>query len=195
MAKTKETKYSTLHDLLILKLRVLHYVEGELIKALPKMAKAASDIDLKRAFNSHLEETRAQKDRLAKALKILRYDGKINEGSAAIDGLIKDAEWCIKNIKDGEARDASLIAAAQYVEHYEMAGYGSACAWAEEMGHAEVAELLQETLDEESAANEKLTTLAEGGINDEANDMHEEERDEEESVVDTIKERIQTALR
>ena len=190
MATTKQTNtYSNLHDLLILKLRALHYTETALIKALPKMASAATDADLKQAFTAHLEETRIQKERLDQALTMLGYTGKSSEKSAAIDGLIEDAEWCIKNVKDADVRDASLIAAAQYVEHYEMAGYGAARTWAEEMGHTEVEELLQETLDEESAANEKLTTLAEGGINDEANDM------EEESIVEKVKEGMQSAVR
>lgn len=191
--KKSNKKYETLHDLLILKLQALNYTENELIKALPKMAKSATDSDLKQAFASHLEETRTQAERLAQALRMLGNTGKGTEQSAAIDGLIEDAEWCIKNISDGTTRDAALIAAAQYVEHYEIAGYGSAIAWAEEMEHDEVAELLQETLDEESAANEKLTTLAEGGINDEANDMHE--TDEDESIIEQVKEGIQSAVR
>lgn len=188
--KKKQSDYSTLHDLLILKLKALHYTESELMKALPKMAKAASDTQLKQAFTTHLDETRVQKDRLAQALGMLGATGKMMEESAAIDGLIEDAAWCIANIKDAEARDASLIAAAQYIEHYEMAGYGSAKAWAEEMGHREVIDLLQETLDEESAANDKLTTLAESGINDEANDMHEEG-----SLVEKVKDTIESAVR
>jgi len=190
---TKKAKYETLHDLLIMKLKVLHYTEDELIQALPKMAKAASDANLKQAFMMHLEETREQKKRIVRALDMLGSSGKSMETSAALDGLIEDSEWCIKNIKDAATRDASLIAAAQYVEHYEMAGYGSARTWAEEMGHDEVAELLQETLDEESAANEKLTALAEGGINDEANDM--KETDEDESVVGKVREAVQSAIR
>jgi len=176
----------------MLKLTSLHYTENELMKALPKMAKAATDVDLKNAFTMHLEETRVQKERLESALTMLGHTGTFSGESAAIDGLIKDAEWCIANVKDAEARDASLIAAAQYVEHYEMAGYGSAVAWAEEMAHTEVEELLQETLDEEGATNEKLTLLAEGGINDEANDMQETD---EETIVEKVKEGIQSVVR
>jgi ferritin-like metal-binding protein YciE len=193
MAKETTTTYTSLHDLLILKLRALHYVESELMTALPKMEKAATDADLKRAFASHLEETKGQKERMAAALNLLGFTGKNMETSAAIDGLIEDAEWCIKHVKDADARDALLIAAAQYIEHYEMAGYGSARTWAEEMGHTEVAELLQETLEEESAANEKLTSLAESGINAEANDMQEGERDE--STVEKMKDAVESAFR
>ncbi len=185
--------YATLHELLILKIRALHYVESVLIKALPKMEKAASAIELKEAFRSHLAETRVQRERLEKALQLLAHKGKSSEKSAAIDGLVKDAEWGMKNVKDAKARDALLIAAAQYVEHYEMAGYGAARAWAEEMGHDEVAQLLQETLDEEEAANEALTTLAEGGINEAANDMHEVD-DDDPSLIERATEEVRSAL-
>jgi len=141
------------------------------------MAKAASNGDLKEAFDSHLEETRGQVERLEEAARELHF--KITpEESDAIRGLIKDAEWCIKNIKDSKTLDASLVAAAQYVEHFEIAGYGTARTWAEEMGHKRVAELLQATLDEESAANEKLTALAESKVNEEANDMYEDSEKE-----------------
>jgi ferritin-like metal-binding protein YciE len=167
-------KYETLHDLLILKLQVLHDVENQLVKALPKMAKAAHSAKLKEAFSAHLEETKRQEERIDEALELAGDEAKGKEKSEAIRGLIKDAEWCIKNITEPAARDASLIAAAQYVEHYEMAGYGAARTWAEEMGHRDIAELLQATLDEEGAANEKLTKLAERGINEKANEMEEE---------------------
>lgn len=176
MATKKKSKtYENLHDLLLLKLEVLHDVESQLIKALPKMAKAASAPELQEAFMMHLEETREQEDRIDQALEMMGRQDKPKEKSAAIRGLIEDAEWCIKNVKNPEARDAILIAAAQYVEHYEMAGYGSALTWAEEMGHAQVAELLQKTLCEEESADSKLSRLAEGGINEAANDMSEME--------------------
>lgn len=165
-------QYESLHDLLILKLDSLFDIEQQIIKALPKMVKAAEDEQLREAFAAHLEETRHQGERVEEALQLLEVPlGKSKvEG---IRGIIEDAEWCIKNVKDPAARDAILIAAAQYVEHYEMAGYGAARTWAEVMGHNEVADLLQTTLDEESAANDKLTKLAESGINEKANDMKE----------------------
>ncbi|MDB5238101.1 MAG: yciF [Candidatus Kaiserbacteria bacterium] len=168
MAKKKATtsKYSTLHELLILKLQTLHDVEKELIKALPKMAKAATDPALKSAFSEHLEETKTHEARIDQALEHAGDTGKHKQKSEAIRGLIKDAQWCIKNVKEPRARDAILIAAAQYVEHYEMAGYGAARTWAEDMGHAEISDLLQLTLTEEGNANKKLTSLAEGGINE-----------------------------
>jgi len=163
-------KYVTLHDLLVLKLCALYDVEKQLTKALPKLAKASHNPELRAAFASHLEETKRQAERLEDAAELLDFKIK-PEKSEAIRGLIKDAEWIIKTLKDRDARDALLIAAAQYVEHYEMAGYGSARTWAESMGHTQVAELLQEILDEESATNEKLTEIAQGTVNDKANDM------------------------
>ncbi len=159
-----QEKYETLHDLLILKLRSLHDIEREIVKALPKMAKAATDEKLREAFAAHLEESRAQVERLEDALRILNAPvGKSRV--EAIRGLVADTDWVVKSVKNPQARDAILIAAAQYVEHYEIAGYGTARAWSDLMDHREVSELLQETLDEESAANEKLTKLAESVIN------------------------------
>jgi ferritin-like metal-binding protein YciE len=159
-------KYETLHDLLILKLRSLHDIESQIIKALPKMAKAASDEKLREAFTSHLEETKNQEAHIDRALELLGDTAKGKSKVEAIRGLIKDAEWIIKSVKNPAARDAILIAAAQYVEHYEIAGYGTAREWASLMGHTEVADLLNETLDEEAAANEKLNTLATKSINE-----------------------------
>lgn len=169
----KALAYTTLHELLILKLRVLRDVEGQLIKALPKMAKAATDPKLQAAFTEHLKETEGHEARIDEALELAGDTGKKKDKSEAIRGLIEDAEWVIKNVKNPAARDASLIAAAQYVEHYEIAGYGSAEAWARHMGHDEIADLLEKTLDEESAADKKLSALAESGINEKVESGHE----------------------
>lgn len=157
-----------LHELFILKLCALYYVEKELTKALPKMAKAASDPDLREAFTSHLAETESHVARIEQAF------GSVGEKArkievAAIDGLIEDAEWSIKNVENEEARDAALIACAQSVEHYEQALYGTAREWARVMGHSEAQDILEMTLSEEEAANEKLNDLALGGINERAN--------------------------
>ncbi len=167
------TQYGNLHELLILKLQSLYDIEQELIKALPKMANNAHNEQLREAFESHLEETRIHSDRLEQAMEYLEVEPK-KEKVAGIRGIAEDGSWVIKNVKDERARDAALIAAAQYAEHYEIAGYGSAAEWARLMGHTEVADLLETTLAEEEAANNKLTSLAEGGINEEANDMEEE---------------------
>ncbi len=171
----KALQYSTLHELLVLKLRVLHDVESQLKKALPKMEKAASDPKLKEAFASHLKETEAQEARIDEALELAGDPSKKKEKSEAIRGLVADAEWCIANIREPRARDASLIAAAQYVEHYEIAGYSSACEWAKLMGHDDIVELLEATLSEEEAADKKLSSLAEGSINEKVDTGHEEE--------------------
>lgn len=161
------TKFENLNDLLVLKLQALYDVESELIKALPKMAKNATHPDLKEAFTMHLEETKNHKARLEDAFKALGVKAK-KTTSAAIRGLIQDAGWIFEQTISREAKDALMIAAAQYVEHYEMAGYGSAAAWAEELDAGEVAGLLKDTLKEEEAADEKLGSLATGGLNAEA---------------------------
>ncbi len=166
----------TLHDLLITKMQSLYDVEHEITKALPKMAKAASDAELKSGFEEHLEQTKGQIERLEKAFELLNEKPKKLK-SEAIRGLIADGEWVIKNVEGSEALDANLIAAAQYVEHYEIAGYGSAVEWAREMGHTEVADLLEETLEEEEATDEKLNELATSGVNERANDMDEEDEE------------------
>src|SRR5262245_39688897 len=119
MAKKKQQKYQNLHELLILKLQVLHDVENQLIKAPTKLGKRAEDADLKKAFAMHLEETRGHEERIDQALELMGDAAKGKEKSEAIRGLVKDADWCAKNVKVPTARDASIIAAAQYVEHYE----------------------------------------------------------------------------
>jgi ferritin-like metal-binding protein YciE len=172
-----KSSFDTLHGLFILKLQSLYDVEQELVKVLPKLAKNSSDEELQMAFKEHLKETEGHVRRLEKAFKILGVKPK-KEKVEAIRGIAEDGSWVMKNVRDEAARDAALIGAAQYAEHYEIAGYGTACEWADLMGHTEVADLLKQTLEEEEAADEKLSSLAEGGINEEANDMSEmEERD------------------
>lgn len=166
-AKKKTVSAMTLSDLLITKLSVLYDVENQLVKALPKMAKNASDPDLAAGFEEHLTQTKEHVRRLEKAFSLLEVKPK-KVKSEAIRGLIDDAQWVIKNVKGDEALDANLIAAAQYVEHYEIAGYGSACSWATNIGQTEVAGLLQETLDEEKATDKKLNDLATSTINERA---------------------------
>jgi ferritin-like metal-binding protein YciE len=161
-------KYGSLHDLLLLKLHSLYDIESVLVGALPKMIKSATDEELKAAFDKHLGETEEHVKRAESALNELGEKVR-KEKVEAIRGLEKDAAWIIKTIKDDAARDAALIAAAQYVEHYEMAGYGAAAEWAELMAHSTVAGLLQATLSEEKAADEKLNELAKGDINQRAN--------------------------
>jgi ferritin-like metal-binding protein YciE len=143
------------------------------------MAKAASSAELRSAFETHLEETRGHVERLEQVFESLeeKVKGKHCEGIA---GIIEEGKSIMGEDFDEAAMDACLIAAGQRAEHYEMAAYGTLVAWARAMGHTEAADLLQETLDEEKATDEKLTTLAEGGINQEAAENAHPSDDEEE---------------
>lgn len=170
----------TLHDAFLEELRDTYDAEKQLTKALPKMAKAAASPDLRAAFEEHLEETRGQIERLDQVFESLEEKprGKHCEGMA---GIVEEGKSMMEEEFDEATMDAALIASAQRVEHYEMAAYGTLVAWARGMGHNEAADLLQENLDEEKAADEKLTQLAEGGINQQACDgAHQMEEGEEE---------------
>jgi ferritin-like metal-binding protein YciE len=170
----------TLHDAFLDELRDAYDAEKQLTKALPKMAKAANSPKLRTAFESHLEETRGHVTRLEQVFASLdeRVRGKHCDG---IEGIIEEGQSVMEEDFDDATMDACLIAGGQRAEHYEMAAYGSLIAWARVMEHTEAADLLQETLDEEKAADEKLSSLAAGGINQEAADVaHPERADEEE---------------
>ena len=169
----------TIHDAFVEELRDTYDAEKQLIKALPKLAKAATSDELRSAFETHLEETRGHVERLEQVFESLeeKVRGKHCEGIA---GIIEEGKSIMEEDFDEAAMDACLIAAGQSAEHYEMAAYGTLVAWARAMGHTEAADLLQETLDEEKAADEKLTTLAEGGINQEAAEQAHPSGDEEE---------------
>jgi len=160
-------------------LRDTYDAEKQLTKALPKMAKAANSPELREAIESHLEETRHQVERLEQVFESIeeKARGKHCDGIA---GIIQEAQAMMQEDFDEPTADACLIAAAQRAEHYEMAAYGTLVAWARAMGHDDAADLLQETLDEEKAADEKLNSLAEGGINEEAAEgAHQDEEEEE----------------
>jgi ferritin-like metal-binding protein YciE len=159
--------FETLHDLYINELRDLYSAESQLIEALPKMADAATAPDLKSAFEMHLDETRSHAWRLEQIFTTLG-EKPTGETCDAMRGLIKEGESYIKADGNPDVRDAGLIGAAQRVEHYEMAGYGTARALAMRLGDQSGADLLQTTLQEESAANEKLTEIAESHVNEEA---------------------------
>jgi len=150
----------SLQALLIEELKDLFHAENQLLDALPEMAKAANNPDLKAGFTDHLEETYGHVTRLADALKILGLPAKGKTCHAMI-GLIEEGTEAIKTKGPAEIRDAALIGAAQRVEHYEIAGYGTARAFAQALGEEDVVNLLQQTLEEESAANEKLTVISE----------------------------------
>jgi ferritin-like metal-binding protein YciE len=156
-----------LEKVLTLQLRDLLSAEEQLIVALPKMAEAASSPQLKRAFQTHLGETRQHKQRLEQAFKHLRQEPKA-ETCDAMKGLISEGEEVISLDGESDVKDAALIAAAQRVEHYEMAGYGCARTFARRLGHQNVAMLLQQTLDEEGNADKLLTQIAEETINEHA---------------------------
>ena len=172
----------TLHDAFIDELRDAYDAEKQLTKALPKMAKAASSPQLRAAFQAHLEETRAQVERLEEVFESLdeKVSGKHCDGIA---GIIEEGKSVMEEDFDDVTMDACLIAGGQRAEHYEMAAYGTLVAWARAMGHEEAAVLLQETLDEEKAADEKLTSLAEGGINQDAAEAAHPEDEEDEAPV------------
>jgi ferritin-like metal-binding protein YciE len=165
--KNKLRTGQTLKDLLINKLSALSDVENQLIKALPKMAKNASDPDLRHGFEKHLEQTKDHAQRIAKAFDILEVRAQ-KLTVDAIRGMIADAEWVIKNVKGAAALDANLIAAAQYVEHYEAAGYESAVEWANLLGQEEVASLLRQTLEEEQETSAEFAELASSKIDERA---------------------------
>ncbi|MFN0051996.1 MAG: ferritin-like domain-containing protein [Planctomycetales bacterium] len=160
-------KLETLHDLYVEELKDLYSAEHQLLKALPKMAKAASDPNLAKAFTSHLAETEEQVERLEKIFEKLEVSPK-GKACKAMQGLLEEGKEVMAEDADPTVMDAALIAAAQRVEHYEMAGYGCVRTFARLLGYEKAADLLQATLDEEGAADKKLTELAETVINVEA---------------------------
>ena len=165
-------KLDSLRDVFVDLVRDLYNAETQLLKALPKMAKAASSAELKAAFTAHLEETRGQVERLDRVCSDLGIKAK-GKTCQAMKGLIEEGSEVIEADGDPAARDAALIAAAQKVEHYEIAGYGTARTFARLLEEHDAAGLLDETLREEAAADEKLTRVAESGINQEAADEEE----------------------
>jgi ferritin-like metal-binding protein YciE len=168
---------NTLHDMFLDELRDAYDAEKQITKALPKMIKAVTSTTLQRGLDAHLKETEGQIGRLEKAFGLLdeKVKGKHCDG---MEGILKEGSAVLDEELDGVTMDACIIASAQRVEHYEMAAYGTLVAWARAMEHEEVADLLQQTLDEEKAADEKLTAAAEGGINEEAAELaHGDESD------------------
>jgi ferritin-like metal-binding protein YciE len=157
----------TLNDLLLTFMQDIYYAERQILKTLPKMAKAAASPRLKEAFTQHREETQGQIERLQKAFEAL---GKRARGVTceAINGLIEEGDEVIEGYPEGSVRDAGLAACAQAVEHYEMARYGALIAWAKTAGQDEIASLLEETLAEEKKADSLLNQLASKELNQEA---------------------------
>jgi ferritin-like metal-binding protein YciE len=153
-----------LQDLLVQQLEDLYSAEDQLTSALPKMADAAFGAQLKSAFQTHLQETKAQKERLERAFHMLGHEPG-SEKCQAMAGLITEGEEIIQASGDPEVKDAALIAAAQRVEHYEIAGYGCARTFARHLHRDDIASLLQETLEEESRTDDLLTEIAERAVN------------------------------
>ncbi len=172
---------STLHDVFLDELRDAYDAEKQLVKALPKMAKTAESTELRQAFVDHLEETNGHVTKLEQVFESLdeKVKGKHCDGIA---GILEEGKSVMEEDFEGATMDAALIASAQRVEHYEMAAYGTLVAWAKGMGHSEAADLLQEILDEEKAADETLTKIAESGVNEQAcaGAKSEDSEDEEE---------------
>jgi ferritin-like metal-binding protein YciE len=168
----------TLHDAFVDELRDTYDAEKQLTKALAKLAKASSNPKLRDAFETHLEETQGQIERLEQVFESVeeKVRGKHCDGIA---GIIEEGKSIMEEDFDETTMDACLIAAGQRAEHYEMAAYGTLVAWAKVMGHTEAAKLLQQTLEEEKAADKKLSGLAEGGINQGAADAAHPDGDEE----------------
>ena len=160
-------KMRTLNDLMVDVARDMLDAEKQLAKALPKMAKAASTPGLKKAFEKHLEETKIHAERMGMVLEALGHPVR-GKKCHAMEGLIEEGKEVLEMDADPETRDAALIAAAQKVEHYEIAGYGTLCTWAATLGIPKVKEILGDTLAEEKTTDQLLTEIAEGLVNERA---------------------------
>ncbi len=161
------SKMKTLEDLFEHQLKDLYSAETQSIAAMPKMVQAATNAQLKQAFESHLAETKTQVERLEKIGKQLGIS-LTGETCEAMKGLLKEAKGMIEEDATPAVMDAGLIAEAQRVEHYEISGYGTAHRYAQQLGHTEVADLLAQTLEEEKDADERLNDLAIDSINEKA---------------------------
>ena len=156
-----------LHELFLDELADMFDAEQQLVKALPKLAKAAHNEELREAFESHLRETENHVNRLEQVFELLGETPK-RKKCEGMKGMIDESKEILSEHKDSEETDAALICAAQKAEHYEIASYGCLCTWAEQMGHDEALDLLKENLAEEKAADEKLTEIARASANPEA---------------------------
>jgi|SRR5579875_1025971 len=160
-------EFNSFKDLFVEQIEDLYDAENRLTQALPKMAEAATSPQLKQAFQDHLTETEGHVSRLEQIFREISVEPK-REACEAMKGLIAEGEEMIKAKGDPSIKDAALIAAAQRVEHYEISGYGTARSFARRLGLTQAANLLQQTLQEESAADEKLNQIAESSVNTQA---------------------------
>jgi ferritin-like metal-binding protein YciE len=154
----------TMQDLFVHGLRDIYYVEKKLVAELPKMAKKAADANLKRAFENHAAQTEDHVARLEEVFQTINLQPR-GEKCEALEGLLEEARDLLKDVKDPEVLDAGMLAAAQAVEHYEIARYGTLVAWARQIGSTEAEPLLSETLEEEKETDKLLTEIAEAEIN------------------------------
>jgi ferritin-like metal-binding protein YciE len=154
----------TLDDLFVHMLQDIYYAENQIVKHLPTMIDKAGNADLRTAFAHHLEETKGHVERLERVFGM--HDQKPKAVTcAAMDGILDEAREVLSDCSDTEVGDAAMLAAAQAVEHYEMTRYGTLIAFARELGRGDCASVLQQTLDEEKAADKRLTSIAEGRVN------------------------------
>jgi ferritin-like metal-binding protein YciE len=158
------TKLASIEDVLADQLGDLRSAEQQITEALPKLVKAASSDNLRTAFEDHLKETKGHLERLNQIISEVQFEVP-EEHCEGMEGLLKEGDETVSADGEPDAKDAALIAAAQRVEHYEIAAYGTARALADQLGLSSASDLLSQTLDEESAADEKLSKLATGGIN------------------------------
>lgn len=173
-------RLDSLDDLLVHELKDIYHAEGQILKALPKMIKAASHPELRAAFEEHRAQTEGQVERLEQAFKLLGVPVKAQKCDG-MAGLIEEGRKVMEEDAAPSVMDAALIAAAQKVEHYEIASYGCVCTYAEMLGYDQVHDLLGQNLDEEETTDERLTVLAESVINVEAEEADEVEAEDEAS--------------
>ena len=159
---TKDIK--TMDELFLHTLQDIYYAENKIVKSLPEMIDSATDSQLKRGLQSHLGETKGHVQRLDQVFQMLGQKAK-SVDCPAIDGIIDEAEDVSGEVADKDVLDAAIIAAGQAVEHYEITRYGSLIAWAKRLGRSDVAKVLEQTLNEEKAADKKLTAIAETKVN------------------------------
>jgi ferritin-like metal-binding protein YciE len=167
MAATKKATTKGLEALFLDGLKDIYYAEKKILKALPKMAKGAADQQVSAAFEKHLAETEGQVERLEEVFDILGVAAR-GKTCPAIDGILEEGSEILDEYKGSNSLDAGLVAAAQAVEHYEIARYGTLIAWATSLGRDDIVELLNATLAEEKATDDALTSLGESGVNDKA---------------------------
>jgi ferritin-like metal-binding protein YciE len=159
-----QERQTTLHDLFVQELKDILDGERQLVKALPKLAKTAANADLKAGIEEHLEQTKGHVTRIERVFEMMGTKA-LGKKCIGIQGILEEGQETVSAQKDPELADAALIASCQKVEHYEIATYGTLCAWARTLEIDQAARLLEETLEEEKAADEKLTELAESSIN------------------------------